>query len=106
MKNLFLAEIDSAIDRTFSLGRAGIKSLDSKALDLLSYRTEVEETLIEDPEFCWFLALHFIRLRVTDRLLQPWLDYPDWHPSLFLRRMVWRSAPSVQGFIPTKPVEI
>ncbi|MBL7669975.1 MAG: hypothetical protein JNM39_05780 [Bdellovibrionaceae bacterium] len=57
LKNLekekaFLDEIDNAIAKPFNVGRSGAKSFKSEILHLMKYRTEVEEVLLENPEFC------------------------------------------------------
>lgn len=47
-----LDKIGNALKRPYSIGRAGTKTFDSEILSLMDYRTEVEEVLLENPQFC------------------------------------------------------
>lgn len=61
-ENQLLSKIENAVAKPFSVGRSGTKSLDSQVLDLLSYRTEVEEVLLEDPKYCGLgVSLHQVK---------------------------------------------
>lgn len=61
-EKLSLSRIENAVSKPFSVGRSGTKSFDSQVLDLLNYRTEVEEVLLEDPKFCGLgVGLHQVK---------------------------------------------
>lgn len=60
-KNL-LGEIEAAINNPHPIGTAGNKTFKRDALKLLSYRTEVEEVLLENPQFCGLaVGLHQVK---------------------------------------------
>ncbi|MBL7542850.1 MAG: hypothetical protein JNL11_03495 [Bdellovibrionaceae bacterium] len=61
-ENQLLSKIENAVEKPYSVGRSGTKSFDSQVLDLLSYRTEVEEVLLEDPKYCGLgVSLHQVK---------------------------------------------
>lgn len=47
-----LDEIEKAVSKPYSVGRASVQTFDDDVLKLLNYRTEVEEVLLENPHFC------------------------------------------------------
>lgn len=57
-----LLQIESSLAHPHSVGRVGMKDYDDRVLTLLDYRTEVEEVLLEKPQFCGLgTALHQIK---------------------------------------------
>lgn len=47
-----LSSMEASLRKPFNLGRAGNKTYPAEVLDILKYRTEVEQVLLEHPEFC------------------------------------------------------